>query len=57
MFRGMIGFTGTGGQFGFGGELRYNHVPLTKETSVPFATRHASNASSVDITLRFYFSL
>lgn len=57
MFRGMIGFTGTGGQFGFGGELRYNHVPVTKETSVPFATRQASNASSIDITLRFYFSL
>lgn len=57
MFRGMIGFTGTGGQFGFGGELRYNYIPLTKATTFPFATRFSSNASSVDICLRFYFGL
>jgi hypothetical protein len=57
MFRMMTGFTGTGGQFGFGGELRYNIVPLKQETSVPFATRFSTNANSVDITLRFYFSL
>jgi len=57
MFRVVTGFTGSGGAFGFGGEVRYNIIPLTQVTSVPFATRQASNANSVDITLRFYFSL
>lgn len=57
MFRLATGFTGTGGQFGFGGELRYNFVPLDQNTTVPFATRFASNANSFDICLRFYFSL
>lgn len=57
LFRAMTGFTGSGGQFGFGGELRYNFIPLTQDKSLPFATRFASNANSVDITLRFYFSL
>ncbi|HEY3250616.1 MAG TPA: hypothetical protein VGK25_05805 [Ignavibacteria bacterium] len=57
IFRAMTGFTGSGGQFGFGGELRYNFIPLTQDKSLPFATRFASNANSVDITLRFYFSL
>jgi hypothetical protein len=56
LFRIMTGFTGTGGAFGFGGELRYNFVPL-KQTSEPFATRYAPNFNSVDISLRFYFSL
>jgi hypothetical protein len=57
VFKGMIGFTGTGGQFGFGGELRYNIIPLKQDKSQPFATRFAKDFNSVDITLRFYFSL
>jgi hypothetical protein len=57
MFRIITGFTGSGGAMGFGGEVRYNIIPLKQETSVPFATRFASNANSVDLTLRFYFSL
>lgn len=52
----MTGFTGTGGAFGFGGELRYNFVPL-KHTDEPFASRLAANFNSVDLVLRFYFSL
>jgi len=57
VFRIMTGFTGSGGQFGFGGELRYNIIPLDQQTTVPFATRFAPNANSIDITLRFYFGL
>lgn len=57
MFRAMAGFTGSGGAFGMGGEVRYNIIPLTQKTTVPFATRFSSNANSVDLTLRFYFSL
>ena len=57
LFRAMIGFTGTGGQFGFGGEVRYNIIPLKEEANSPFRTRVAPNFNSVDITLRFYFSL
>jgi len=56
LFRIMTGFTGTGGAFGFGGELRYNFVPL-KQSNEPFATRYAPNYNSVDLSLRFYFSL
>ena len=56
LFRIITGFTGTGGAFGFGGELRYNFVPL-KQTNEPFATRYAPNFNSVDISLRFYYSL
>lgn len=57
VFKPMIGFTGTGGQFGFGGEVRYNIIPLKQDMTQPFATRFATNFNSVDITLRFYFSL
>ncbi|HJY63445.1 MAG TPA: hypothetical protein VJ455_04750 [Ignavibacteria bacterium] len=57
LFRAMIGFTGTGGQFGFGGEVRYNVVPLKEEKGSPFVTRQGTNFNSVDINLRFYFSL
>lgn len=56
LLRIMTGFTGTGGAFGFGGELRYNFVPL-KHTDEPFASRIAANFNSVDLVLRFYFSL
>ena len=56
LFRLMTGFTGNGGQFGYGGEIRYNIIPL-KATNQPFATRQAKNYNSVDLTLRFYFSL
>ncbi len=57
VFRVLAGVTGTGGQFGFGGELRYNIIPLKEDNSQPFATRFAKGFNSVDITLRFYFSL
>lgn len=57
IIRTMIGVTGTGGQFGFGGEVRYNIIPLKEEAHSPFRTRQSSNFNSVDITLRFYFSL
>jgi len=57
VIRGMMGFTGTGGQFGFGGEIRYNIIPLKEELHSPFRTRIATNFNSVDINLRFYFSL
>lgn len=57
LFRIISGFTGTGGQFGFGGELSYNFIPLKQDMSQPFATRFAKDMNSVDITLRFYFSL
>lgn len=57
VFKAMTGFTGSGGQFGFGGEVSYNIIPLNEETSQPFATRFAKNFNSVDLTLRFYFSL
>jgi hypothetical protein len=56
LFRLMTGFTGTGGQFGFGGEIRYNFVPL-KKSDEAFLTRIAPNFNSVDLSLRFYFSL
>ncbi len=56
LFRISAGFTGTGGAFGFGGELRYNFVPL-KQANDPFVTRYAPNFNSVDLSLRFYFSL
>jgi hypothetical protein len=56
-FRVMTGVTGTGGQFGFGGEIRYNIVPLKEEAHSPFRTRTAENFNSVDVVLRFYFSL
>lgn len=57
LFRAMIGVTGTGGQFGFGGEVRYNFIPLKEEAHSPFRTRVAKDFNSVDINLRFYFSL
>lgn len=57
VFRVITGFTGTGGQFGFGGEVRYNIVPLKEEKGSPFMTRVAKNFNSVDIALRFYFSM
>lgn len=57
VFRAMIGVTGTGGQFGFGGEIRYNIISLKQEADSPFRTRVAKNFNSVDLTLRFYFSL
>jgi hypothetical protein len=57
VFKVMAGVTGTGGQFGFGGELRYNIIPLKQDETQPFATRFAKDFNSVDITLRFYFSL
>jgi len=53
----MTGFTGTGGMFGFGGELRFNFIPLKRGVSLPFATRIAPNFNSVDLSLRFYFSM
>jgi hypothetical protein len=56
VFRAMTGFTGSGGTFGFGGELRFNIVPL-KTSNDPFATRYSKNFNSVDLALRFYFSL
>lgn len=56
LLRLMTGFTGTGGQFGFGGELRYNFIPL-KKSDEAFITRIAPNFNSVDLSLRFYFSL
>jgi hypothetical protein len=56
LFRIMTGFTGAGGAFGFGGELRYNIVPL-KQTNEPFVTRYSPNFNSVDLTIRFYFGL
>lgn len=57
LFRIISGFTGTGGQFGFGGELSYNFIPLKQDQTQPFATRFGKDMNSVDITLRFYFSL
>ena len=57
IFRIISGFTGTGGQFGFGGELSYNFIPLKQDQTKPFATRFGRDMNSVDITLRFYFSL
>ncbi len=56
IFRILTGFTGSGGAFGFGGEIRYSFIPL-KSNSDPFKTRIAKNANSVDLALRFYFSL
>ena len=56
LFRVMLGFTGSGGMFGFGGEVRYNFVPL-KSADDPFATRYSKNFNSVDISLRFYFGM
>ncbi len=56
IFRVMTGFTGSGGMFGFGGELRFNIAPL-KTSDDPFATRQSKNFNSVDLALRFYFSL
>ncbi|MBE2218749.1 MAG: hypothetical protein IAE90_11125 [Ignavibacteria bacterium] len=57
LFRALTGFTGTGGQFGFGGEVSYNFLPLKQTSTEPFATRFAKDMNSVDLTLRFYFSL
>lgn len=57
LFRIIAGFTGAGGMFGFGGEVRYNIVPLKQEANSPFKTRIAKNFNSVDLSLRFYFSL
>lgn len=57
LFRAITGFTGTGGQFGFGGEVSYNFIPLKQDITIPFATRFGKDMNSVDITLRFYFSL
>jgi hypothetical protein len=57
VFRVISGFTGTGGQFGFGGEIRYNIVPIKQVDNSPFRTRVAKNFNSLDISLRFYFSL
>lgn len=57
IFRIISGFTGTGGQFGYGAEISYNFIPLRQDQSQPFATRFAKDMNSVDITLRFYFSL
>ncbi len=57
VFRALAGFTGTGGQFGFGGEVSYNIIPLKQDMTQPFATRFAKDFNSVDLTLRFYFSL
>jgi len=56
LLRVMAGFTGAGGAFGFGGEVRYNIVPLT-QSGEPFVTRYSPNYNSVDLTLRFYFGL
>jgi hypothetical protein len=56
LFRIMTGFTGSGGAFGFGGELRFNIVPL-KNNGDPFRTRIAKNFNSVDLVARFYFSM
>ncbi len=52
----MAGFTGAGGAFGFGGEVRYNIIPLTQSNEA-FVTRYSPNFNSVDLTLRFYFGL
>ncbi len=57
VFKAMAGFTGTGGQFGFGGEVSYNIIPLKQDKTKPFATKFAKDFNSVDLTLRFYFSL
>lgn len=57
LFRIITGFTGTGGQFGFGGEVSYNILPLKQDATKPFATRFGKDMNSVDLTLRFYFSL
>jgi hypothetical protein len=57
IFKVMTGFTGSGGQFGYGGEVRYNIIPLKQDMSQPFATRFSKDFNSVDLTLRFYFSL
>jgi hypothetical protein len=56
MFRVIAGFTGSGGAFGFGGELRYNIIPLTQSNEA-LVTRYSPNFNSVDLTLRFYFGL
>ncbi len=56
LLRLMAGFTGAGGAFGFGGELRYNIIPLT-QSNEPLVTRYSPNFNSVDLTLRFYFGL
>lgn len=56
LLRVMAGFTGAGGAFGFGGELRYNIIPLT-QSNEPLVTRYAPNFNSIDLTLRFYFGL
>jgi hypothetical protein len=56
LLRVMAGFTGAGGAFGFGGEIRYNIIPLTGSNET-FITRYSPNYNSVDLTLRFYFGL
>ncbi|MCC7158502.1 MAG: hypothetical protein IT281_03075 [Ignavibacteria bacterium] len=57
LFKAMAGFTGSGGQFGFGGELRYKFSPLKQDMTQPFATIFSKDFNSVDLTIRFYFSL
>jgi len=52
----MTGFTGTGGMFGYGGELRFNYIPL-KSNNDPFRTRMSKNFNSIDLAIRIYFSL
>ena len=56
LLRVMAGFTGAGGAFGFGGEVRFNIIPLTQSKEA-FVTRYSPNFNSVDLTLRFYFGL
>lgn len=56
LFRVMTGFTGVAGMFGYGGEIRFNYIPL-KDNGEPFRTRIAKNFNSVDIALRFYFGM
>lgn len=56
IIRAAIGFTGTGGAFGFGGEVRFNYVPL-KQTDEPFATRYGKAFNSIDLCIRAYFGL
>ncbi len=56
IIRAAIGFTGTGGAFGFGGEVRFNYVPL-KQTDEPFATRFGKAFNSIDLCIRAYFGL
>ena len=56
VLRVITGFTGTGGMFGYGGELRFNFIPL-KSNNDPFRTRMSKNFNSIDLAFRIYFSL